>query len=139
MLGISEALAGGDRGPLPTLRAEVLAPVYCAVRGAAGPDESTPWLGRRVIPTPFEPEFRLVPCSNRPMRFATLWRGRSSGRGLHIYSRIWQQDYGQRIQRKRGERAQTSQSDRRCRGRNCVYGYTWFSSNFAAVWLPDDQ
>jgi hypothetical protein len=31
-------------------------------------------------------ECRFVCCSNRPMRFATLWRGRSSGSGLQMHS-----------------------------------------------------
>lgn len=79
----SAALTGGDRGPLWTLTADVLLPVYWALRGSPGAIEgSTPWLGRLVTPAPLEFEPRLVVCSNLPIKFATLCRGRSSGSGL---------------------------------------------------------
>jgi hypothetical protein len=51
-----------------------------------------------------ERDWRLVCCSNRPMRFATLCRGRSSGSGLMGIMRLEQPQ---------GED-----------GRTCCYGWT---------------
>lgn len=42
VFGISDALTAGDRGPLCTLKAEVLAPVYCGLSGRGFPEDKAP-------------------------------------------------------------------------------------------------